>query len=1194
MALQFVFGPSGSGKSTYVQKLVTSEAALHRDRDYLMIVPDQFTMQTQKIMASSNPRGGILNIDVLSFGRLTHRIFEEVGKPERILLNDLGKCLILRRVIQDKEGELRVLKRGIHSPGYVAEVKSVLSEFMQYGIHPSTLDGLISDSSLAPTLRYKLEDFGVLYSAFLDALSEKYTTSEETLYILMERIPLSKLLKRSVLVFDGFTGFTPIQTEVIQTLLVHAQDVIVTLPLGAGGTTVPAGVGGTVSVGADSAVAVPDGQADFSDLFYLTYKNAADLSRAASEIHVPVADPVILSESHRFENAPSVAYLERNLFRKHEADYPDNPAEITVTKAKDEEHECRILCRQIRELIANKGYHYRDMAVVCGDLGTYSEVIKMQFEKYDIPYFCDATTELTKNPFVNYLRSILDVMLENYSYRDCGALLKSAFSGFSEEDSDFIDNFLLAKNIRGRNLWHKEFTSLSRELNRSFNGLSKEVKAEKRKETLDRLNALRNRFIEITEPLEVLKEEQGGKRATAKEWLTALYRILLAEHAEVKLSAMADIFDAEGEAGKALEYRQVYKEVMNLFDQIVSLIGEEEITLEELAEVLDTGFAEIRIGIVPKGVDTLPVCDMIRSRFGDIKVLFFLGVNEGNIPRVSTSGGLISDMERSVLLGNGMDMAPDRARESFVEQLYLYQTMTKPSEHLYISFLSVTTSGDSKKPSYLIAELKKLYPGLKIRDEVLDIISLEGKNFADILEKHNVLSGKDLQNEFAMYLGNALSGVPSGDAFNVPSEEQSEASGKERMTGTGYLKQLYAALKADPASSQWLSEITDRAFASYKPTDLEESLAKELYGNIMNCSVSSLEKYAGCAYAHFLNYGLGLREREIAGIESTDLGNITHEALEGFGKYCLAHNEEFAEVSRERAGEIIDAVTDELIAKYEDGIFADATENPFLADRMKRILHRSVEVLKLHLSKGDFKPVAYEQEFQRLLVKDDTMLVGKIDRIDTCADADATFVKIVDYKSGSRNFEEKLFHAGVQLQTAVYLSEAIKKFQTDHPETDYRPAAMFYFRMQDPILPTTSEESEDIENERNIALRPTGILSGNETNMEHLEREPVVGKSPVIPITRKQDLTLAARGNSAVRPEDGMLNFLKEADETVMKLSGEIRSGKIDLSPLAFGDYDACEFCDYKTACGFDVRLPGFAKRLPDGEKPASDDDTDE
>ncbi len=1157
MSLRFVFGPAGSGKSEYVQNLFVSEASQNRDTDYLMIVPDQFTLKTQLIMTEKNPSGGILNIDVLSFTRLTHRIFKEVGRPQRIPLNDLGKCLILRRVINEHEADLKILKKGIHTPGYVEEIKSVLSEFMQYGIRPNDLSKDIESMNISPALRYKLKDFSVLYKAFEQALEEKYTTGEEDLYCLMERIPRSGLLKRSVLVFDGFTGFTPLQISVIGTLLEYTKKIIITLPLGL-----------------EEFEKSPLGgeKAGIEELFYLTKKTVRDLKHVAGEINVPVEDPVYLPEVHRFANAPSIAYLERNLFRKREADYPDCPKEIHISRAKDEEHECRILLRQMLKLRKERNYRYRDMAVVCGNLEEYKDTLRECFERYEIPYFMDTTKKLTENPFVNYLRALLSVVIDDYSYRDCFILLKSAFSGFDREDVDFLDNYILAKKIRGRGMWQKEFTSLTREMNRSISGLKGEEKTAKRKEILNRLNVLRSRFVSMLDPLQNRKDQ---KSVTAAEWMRAIYEILTVCEAENKLSVMAEDFSEEGAPEKELEYSQTFEKVMGLFDQVVSLIGEEEISLEELSEVLDTGYGEIRIGTVPMSVEILPVCDLIRSRFGNIKALFFLGMNEGNIPSGGAGGGLLSDLDRSILGDQGMELAPNRAMEGFAEQLYLYQILSKPSEELFISFLCVTETGCSKKPSYFIGELKKLYPALEIRDEVSNLKSVDLKDGQDTLYKHNILSKEDLLREFTDYLGNAVSGILSDEEI-------------------GYTEYLYANLKADESMQERLSEICDNAFKKYTSDPLSEELAKSLYGNALECSVSSLERFAGCAYAHFLDYGLNLQERETAEIDSKDLGNVTHNALEAFGKFCQENHEDFAALSVEKTESIIDDITDLLLKEYEEGYLLEIGERPYLAGQMKRILKRSVHLLKNQLKQGDYVPVAFEEQFIRLLSGGDVKLKGRIDRIDVCETDTVSYVKIVDYKSGDKDFEETLFHAGVQLQTVVYLSEAIKKFQKQYPERTFKPGAMFYFRMQDPFLETTLEDQDRIEKERNIKLRPTGIFSKEEENLSHLENNRSEGKSEVIPASYKADLNISKQGGKAAHEESELMDFMKEADESVEKLSGEILSGVIKASPLVYKKYDACKFCKYKTACGFDAKLYGYEKRVPKGEEEASDNYDDD
>ena len=1154
MSLQFVFGPSGYGKSEYVQNLATEEASKNRQVSYLMIVPDQFTMQTQMDMAGRNPDGGILNIDVLSFGRLTHRIFEEVGKPERVMLDDLGKCLILRRVIHANEENLKVLRKGIHTPGYVQEVKSVLSEFMQYGIRPEDLSKKIDSMNVNPGLKYKLGDFQTLYEAFLKELKKQYTTKEDTLYCLCERIPLSKQIPKSVLIFDGFTGFTPIQISVIMTLLNCAKKVIVTLPLGS----------------AECCEEELYNEKGLSDLFRLTKKTVADITKASKEAGIAIEEPVFLRDgANRFGQVPAISFLEKNLYRTKEAQYSEIPEEITIAKAADETHECMLLCRTMTELIRQKGYRYRDMAVICGDLPSYSRGLKLQFEKYGIPYFMDATTELIRHPFVSYIRTILSAITQGYDYREMNGIIRSAFTDLTKEEADILDNYCVAKNIRGYSAWKKDFTASTDEMRRKTKGLDKALKEEKIRSELEIVNAAREKVIRIFEPfVELPKDTQ----ITAKDYLTALYKLLCKQGAAARLNRMAEEYEEEGKPEKALEYSQVYKTVMKLFDQVVSLIGDEAVTLEDLIEVLDVGFGEIRIGIIPKSVDVLPVCDLIRSRFGKVKALFFIGVNDGNIPAVGAGGGLISDMERSMLIEQGLELAPSRAMESFTEQLYLYQILTKPEEKLCLSFLSVDGAGESRKASVLIDELCKLFPKLSIQDEALKNSLIDAENMAETLRFHNILSTKDLKAEFATRLGEYARGAQDENA-------------------TTYVKKLFALLKADEENAEWLEQTVEDAFLSYRPKNLSEGLLKKIYGDIMECSVSSLEKFAGCAYAHFLRYGLMLREREDADIYSADLGNITHEALEVFGKYLKENGEEFAKVSEERCSTILDEITDELMKRYDEGLFVEAEGSEYLSHQVKRVLKRSVSALKTQLLKGSFAPVSYEQEFKRLIHEADTMLVGKIDRIDACLEDDKAFVKIVDYKSGSKDFEEELFAQGVQLQTAVYLSEALKRFAQEYPDKEIIPSAMFYFRMQDPYLEVATESEEEQEKNRNILLRPTGIMVGDSAVLDRLEAERTNGKSEAIPVSFGKDGALSSRGCKAAKTAQEMKEILQSADDKVVSLAGEISQGKIDVSPLIFDKYDACKYCAYKTACGFDERISGYARRVPEGAQDAAEED---
>ena len=229
MGLRIIAGPSGRGKSRYAYDEVIRQSMEHPEKQFFVIVPDQFSMSTAREICRLHPRGGIMNIDVLSFTRLAHRIGDETGQKKRVILDDTGKNLILRRVALSLENDLTFLRGRMNRPGYIHEVKSQISEFYQYDVGITELDRIISECAMRGYLQQKLRDLKLLYKGFSDYIKDKYITSEETLSELCEMTQRSSLLKGSVIVFDNFTGFTPVQLKVITSMLKVAESVSVLL-----------------------------------------------------------------------------------------------------------------------------------------------------------------------------------------------------------------------------------------------------------------------------------------------------------------------------------------------------------------------------------------------------------------------------------------------------------------------------------------------------------------------------------------------------------------------------------------------------------------------------------------------------------------------------------------------------------------------------------------------------------------------------------------------------------------------------------------------------------------------------------------------------------------------------------------------------------------------------------------------------
>ncbi|MGN0307773.1 MAG: PD-(D/E)XK nuclease family protein, partial [Lachnospiraceae bacterium] len=626
MALQFVFGGSGSGKSTCVYERIIEHSLREEKQNFFVLVPDQFTMQTQMDLVMKHPKGGIMNIDVLSFGRLAYRILEEAGGSRTPVLDDTGKSLVLRKVAAEAEERLPVLGKNLKRLGYIHEIKSALSEFMQYGIGKTELENMLDYSRMRGSLYGKLKDLSVLYEDFQLYLAERFITMEGTFERLARQLEYSAMIADSVVVLDGFTGFTPIQNQIILQLMKRAKEVIVTLTL-------------------DREIIHKEDKGGRVQLFSLSLKTKASLEKMAIEAGCRIYPPILVDERQgRFKSSRILAHLEKQLFRVPAEVYREEADGIRLIEAGNMEEEVRQVCRQIRKLLS-QGYCYRDIAVISGDVEAYGSLIEEYFEQYELPFFMDKSRKITLNPFIEYIRSALKVLISDYSEKAVFHYLRSGMTQMEKEDADRLENYVLALGIHGRKSWSSLFVRMP--------------EGENGKEELERLNMLREQLV---------KEFEGfsTRRETVKVLVEQLYSFLTINHSQEKLKVYEKMFAQTGDRSKEKEYAQIYRLVMELLDQLVSLLGEEKMDWEEFAGILDAGFGEIQVGIIPQAIDRILVGDMERTRLGLVKALFFLGMNEGKVPRLSGKGGILSDLDREFLLGSGQELAPTPRGQMFI------------------------------------------------------------------------------------------------------------------------------------------------------------------------------------------------------------------------------------------------------------------------------------------------------------------------------------------------------------------------------------------------------------------------------------------------------------------------------------------------------------------------------------------------
>lgn len=1115
MGLRFYIGASGSGKSHLLYGKIIEEAQQNPHTNYLIVVPDQFTMQTQLEMVKRHPNKGIMNIDVLSFGRLSHRIFEEVGGNDKPVLDDTGKSLVLRRVAASLEDELGVMKRNIRKPGYISEVKSALSEFMQYGLGTNDVEKLCEYAAKRGALAYKLKDLHTLYDGFLKYINERYITTEETLDLLRQVLPKSRVVRDSVIVFDGFTGFTPVQNQVIQELMVQAKEVIV-----------------TITMDAREDAYVQDGE---QKLFHLSKKTIHDLDRLCREAGVRREEDVKITDSivYRYRNNLGLSHLERELFRYPYKPYKGTQDSIHIFEASNPKEELRQVCLKIRELVREEKLCYRDIAVVTGDLERYGFLAREMFERFEIPYFLDQTNKLVLNPFIEFIRSALLVVIQEYSYESVFHFLRCGMAGVMPDETDRLENYCLTMGIRGKKAWTSKFT---RRMKRQ----------EEEAQELEELNAIREKVTAMLEPLMI-------KKAMGKELVKALYAFIVNASIEEKLTVYEQQFTECGDLVRAKEYAQIYRLVMELLEQICGLLGDEELEIKEFAEILDAGFAEIKVGTIPQNVDKVVIGDIERTRLCEIRTLFFIGVNDGIIPKSGGTGGIISDIDREFLQESDYELAPTPRQQMYIQRLYLYMIMTKPTDQLFLSYAKVDNEGKSIRPAYLISTVKGLFPDIVVTQPQLRSVEEQIESPSDALS----------------YLVELLRRYAADDI--------------------GEDKQLFITLYDSYVRNEMYAPIVEQmkraAFSYLSNADgnkLPRELAKLLYGQILKNSVSRLEKFASCAYAHFLKYGLSLEERDKYSFESVDMGNVFHAVLEKFSDRLSEEGYTWFDFPKETGERLVAECLEDYAVTYGETVLYSSKRNEYMITRMNRILNRTVQTLQYQLQQGAFTPENFELSFQMtsnldavniaLSEEERLQLIGRIDRVDTCKKDDKLYVKIIDYKSGNRKFDLAALYYGLQLQLVVYMNAAVELEQKKNPDTRVIPAAMLYYHVSDPMTETDKGEPDIAEIEASILdeLKMTGMVSDDEEVIRLLDKD-FETKSAVLPVARKKDGSFTQA--SSVLSDEDFMTVSEYVNHKIKELGTSILDGNIGLNPYEQKDADACAYCVYKSACGFDRKL---------------------
>ena len=1093
MSLQFIIGGSGSGKSCYAYQNIIEQAGQHPEKLYYVIVPEQFTMQTQKTLVEMSPGKGILNIDILSFERLAYRVLEEVGGDSRTLLEETGKSMVLQKMVQQHGKELSYLGGQMRKIGYLDEVKSILSEFMQYDIQDSDVEEMIRDSADRTLLQMKLKDVSVLYQAFKGYLKDHYMTGEEVMDALEKALPFSQKLKNSVLLLDGYTGFTPIQMRVVGELLTVCEKVMVTVTM-------------------DAAESLTTRGKPYQ-LFYMSRQMLHGLSGLTRDIE----EPVLLKDvrKSRFAKAPALHFLEKNIFRYRKNVCRKKQDEICMFSSVNPLSEMEETARRIARLVRKKGCRYGEIAVITGNLEEYGKLARQVFEESGIPYFIDEKHTVLMNPFVEYFRAALEMAVQDFSYESVFRYLRCGMSCVTREEADLLENYVLALGIRGFKHWDEKWV-------RIYRGMPPE--------SIQTLNEIRERFADETRELAL--SFKGGKK-TVREYCTILYEFAVKSQVQQKLKDQEKKFRELGDKAMEKEYAQIYGIVMELLDSMVEILGDEVVNRQDFRQLLETGLTQAKVALIPPSMDQVLVGDMERTRLKDIRALFFVGVNEGNIPKNTSGGGILTELDREFFEEKGVQLAPGPKELMNMQRFYLYLNMTKPRELLCLSFCQSDSQGKALSPAFLVNNIQDMFPEMEIRqcgdlNNPMELLELPGISMDYFLRE---LSGEAYQQN-------------------------------------PVFQELYSWYLESPVYRTVVEKLVRAAFSERPSDQIGKAVAGILYGEISPYSATRLERYAACAFAHFLQYGLKVTERAEYEFRAMDMGNVMHMALEKFAVELRKEGLDWAELTEEERNQLIDSCLDQVSADYGNTILKSSARNEYMIERTRRILHRTVWALQEQLKHGDFRPEGFEVIFGG----------GRIDRVDIMEEPEKNrvYVKVIDYKTGNTSFDLLALYHGLQLQLMIYLDGALQVEQRKYPDKEIVPAGVFYYNVKDPMIQEKIHaDVESVSSQMLKKLKMNGLVQADDDVSFRIDNT-----LSSIPVSVNKDGSFSRRSSVASRKQfDALGAYVRQK---ICDIRESILDGNAAVEPYELGKKNACTYCAYSTVCGFDRKIPGYEfHRLP-------------
>lgn len=1095
MGLRIIYGKPGSGKSQFcfseIAKLIDKKESI------FIITPEQFSFTAERKLMETVNKNAVINAEVITLTRMAYRVLNDIGGEIKQSLSKCGKAMLVYSILNKYKKELEFLGKSNENIDLVIRT---ITEFKKHGITINNLKDEMEKTQDA-YLKTKLSDMILLYENFENKIVDNYIDDTDLLTILVKHLDEVEFIKNSIIYIDEFAGFTHQEYEIIKGLIKYAKQVNITICVD---NLNPA-------INADT------------DIYYSNKITLYKLIDLVNENNFKLEEPVFLKDQYRFKTK-ELKHLANNIYEIQSTKYEENVENIRLFLAKNPYSEIENIAKEIKKLVRDKKIRYKDISIITKNIDTYASLVRAIFKQYEIPVFIDEKRDLNQNIIIQYVLSILEILVKNFSSESVFSYVKLGFCEIDEDEIFKLENYCNKWGIK-QNKWKKDFNI--------------EAEDKSKKQEVERLNELRKQIIM---PLIELKESIK-KEKTAINVTKSLYEFIQNQKIEEKVISRISKLEEEKNIDLSNEYKSSYQVLIEILDEIVLIFNEEKISLDNYSKILKIGLKNSGLGKIPGTQDQVTFGDVNRSRSHKVKNIFIIGLNDGSFPSINKDEGFFNDLDREELKQDGIELAKGTLEQLYEDNFNIYKAFTTAENQLYLSYVSTDSESKSLRPSMLINKIKKMFPKL--------------------IEKSDVINKEyDLFNKEVTY------------------EELIENIDKIR-NGESIDKIWYEIYNYYKSQNEWkekLFEDLEGLKYSNLPNQIKKANIDKLYGNKLNTSVSQLERYRSCPFSYYLQYGLKLKEKEELKIQSFNTGSFMHETIDEFFEYVREEQILLTQIEEDKIKEIVSQIIDKNLNLSKNYIFTATAKYKVLVKRLKRIVSKALKYIIETLIYSDFDIEGTEIEFNKkgkyppiVLELDNgkkVEITGKIDRIDTADSDDGKYLRIIDYKSSSKNIDLNEVYAGLQIQLLTY-TDAICKAE------DIMPAGVFYFSLLEQMIKADKKVSdEEIEDMIRKNFRMKGLILADVKIIKMNDNTLKTGSSKMVPAAITQSGTVNEKWTNGVNKEQ--FKILQDyIDKTIKDISKEILSGKIDLKPYNKKGKTPCEYCSYKSICGFNTKQNG-------------------